>query len=289
MEQVEGVLAAVGVAGVERLHALDRGRHDGVVALAGLGGRVGEVAQHREVQVRLPVGQELDLEVLQRLAHRVDAGEERGDDDGGAVLGRHAVLVQVELGQGARREERGDQLVHHVDRDVAGQEQTQEHHGDPGRRGPRSRPATAPPPGPRAWSASTPPTKTTLGGAAPSGRPTRRSRAGSRWPPPARRGRRRSGSSRRGLARASFPPVRPSAVPAPAPRRAPARSRAGPPTPRTGGCGGRSAPPRGGTGRGWRTSSGDRSRTGPPAAPPRSGSGPRRRCATPSGRWRGGW
>ena len=131
MEEVERVLGVGGVPRVEGPHTLDRGGRDGLVVRAGLGGRVGEIAQHREVEVGLAVGQELDLEVLQRLAHGVDAAEEGGDHHRGAELGRDAVLVQVELRQRARREEGGDQLIHDVDGDVVGRDQAQEQHRQP--------------------------------------------------------------------------------------------------------------------------------------------------------------
>jgi hypothetical protein len=97
VEEVERILA-LRVAGIEGLYPLDRGGDDRRVVLPGLGRRVGEVAQHREVEMRLPVGQELHFQVLQRFVHRVDAAEEGGDDHGGTELGRHAVLVQIELG-----------------------------------------------------------------------------------------------------------------------------------------------------------------------------------------------
>ena len=88
VEQVERVLAAAAVAGVEGADPVDRGGHDRLVAFAGLAGRVGEVAQHREMEVRLAVGQELHLEILERLVHGVHAPEQRRDDDRGAELGR---------------------------------------------------------------------------------------------------------------------------------------------------------------------------------------------------------
>jgi hypothetical protein len=137
VEEIERILAAAGVAGVERADALDRRLHDRGVALARLGRRVGEVAQHREVEVRLPVGQELDLEVFQRLAHRLHAPEESRDDDRGAELGRDPVFVQVELGQRPRRQERGDELVHQVDGDVGRRDEAEQDHGDPRRPGGR--------------------------------------------------------------------------------------------------------------------------------------------------------
>ena len=71
-------------------------------------------------------------------SHRFDAAEEGGDHHRRAVLGRHAVLVEVELGERPRREEGGDQLVHHVHRDVVGQEEANQQHPGPDRacRGP---------------------------------------------------------------------------------------------------------------------------------------------------------
>ncbi len=131
VKQVEGVLGRRGVAGVERADPVHGGGEDRLVAVTGLGGGVGEVAQHREVEVGLAVGQELDFEILQRLVHRVHAAEQRRDHHRGAELGRHAVLVEVELGERAGREERGHELVDHVDRNVGRRYQAEEQHREP--------------------------------------------------------------------------------------------------------------------------------------------------------------
>ena len=55
-------------------------RHDLRVAVALLRGGVREVAQHREVQIPLTVGEELHLEVLERISHRLHIAEEGGHD-----------------------------------------------------------------------------------------------------------------------------------------------------------------------------------------------------------------
>ncbi len=162
MEEIEGVVPAFRVPRVERPDALDRGVENRLIPLAVLGRGVGEVAQHREVEVRLPVGQELHLEVVERLPDRVHVREERGDDDRRAELRRNPVLVQVELGQGAGRQEGRDQLVHDVDRDVVGGDEPEEQDGQPhrpGRRAAQQRSAASA----AQVSETTPPTNTTLG------------------------------------------------------------------------------------------------------------------------------
>ncbi len=83
------------------------------------------------MQVGLTVGQILYLDVLERLAHRLDAVEERRDHDRGPELRRHAVLAQVELGERTWGKERGDELIHPDHRDVARRDQGQEQ-GQPG-------------------------------------------------------------------------------------------------------------------------------------------------------------
>jgi hypothetical protein len=107
-----------------------------ITAPSGLGRRVGEVAEKGEVEVRLPVGQVLHLEMLHRLGHRFHAAEQRGHDDERAEIRRHAAVAgQVELGEQVRREQPGDQPVHHVHRDVVARDQCEEEHHRPGRPG----------------------------------------------------------------------------------------------------------------------------------------------------------
>jgi hypothetical protein len=139
VEEVERILRAAGVAGVERANALDRRLDDGVVLRPRLGGGVGEVAEDGEVEVRFAVGEELHLERRERFVHRFDVGEERRDHDRRSELGGNAPRVaQVELRQRPRREEGGDELVHDADGDVARRNQREEE--DEGPRPSRLRP-----------------------------------------------------------------------------------------------------------------------------------------------------
>ncbi len=137
MEQIERVVRAGGVALVQRAHALDRGGHDRVVVVGGLRRRVGEIAEHREVQVCLTIGEELHLERLERFVHRVDVGKQRRDHDRRAkLLGYAALLAQVQLRENARWQEGGDELVHDVDGNVhRGEERNGQHREPRGARG----------------------------------------------------------------------------------------------------------------------------------------------------------
>jgi len=83
------------------------------------------------VQVRLPVGEELHLEVVQRFAHRRHAPEQGRDDHRGAELGRDSVLLEIELGEDPGREEGADQLIHHRDGDIVGEDEAWEEEQQP--------------------------------------------------------------------------------------------------------------------------------------------------------------
>ena len=71
MEQIERIAAPRGVPGIQRTDSRDRSGHNVIIAGERLRRRIRKVAQHREMQIRPPVGQELHLEVGQRLIHRL--------------------------------------------------------------------------------------------------------------------------------------------------------------------------------------------------------------------------
>ena len=73
MKEVECVASAVGIARVERTNAIDGCFDDGGVALERFGGRVSEIAQDSEVEMRISIGEELDFEILERVVDGVDA------------------------------------------------------------------------------------------------------------------------------------------------------------------------------------------------------------------------
>ncbi len=132
VEQIEGVVGRGGVPRVESVNTLHRGRQNGRVPLRGLGRRVGKVAQDGEMEVRRAVGEKLDLEVVEGLTHRLDAGEEDGNDDRRAVFLGHAVLAEVELGEKPWPQEGGDELIDGADGDVVGWNQRTQEDQRPG-------------------------------------------------------------------------------------------------------------------------------------------------------------
>ncbi len=107
------------VARVERGNTL-RGRDDDLfVDGGGLGRRIGEVGEQREVQIRLTIRQELHLEVLECLVYRLHRWQERGYYHGSSQLRRNpSRLLEVELWKDAGREYRRDEHVHDAYRDV---------------------------------------------------------------------------------------------------------------------------------------------------------------------------
>ena len=99
MEQIERVLLLRCIPRIERAHPLLRRREDRGVGLGDFRARIGEVTEHREVQVRFAIGEVLRFEIAERFVHTVDAREERGDDDRRAEFRWHTLRWQVELGQ----------------------------------------------------------------------------------------------------------------------------------------------------------------------------------------------
>ena len=90
MEQIEGSAAIVAIAAVEILDALPTGFRE-IILIGSPGVRIGTVRQEREAQIRIAVGQIVDL---QPFDERLDIGsrqeQRRHHDEGPAVIG-HAV------------------------------------------------------------------------------------------------------------------------------------------------------------------------------------------------------
>ena len=153
------------------------------------------------MEVRLPVGEVLHLEVLQRLAHRLDAAEQRGDHHRRAELvGHAAVLVRGRAWAGARGG-RNAVTSWFIDAhgDVVGRDEREQEHERPGGPRVRARPARGRPASAAdACRRARRPRRPRWGGAGPSGssRVARRA-AGSRSAARARPGPRPRGSSRR--------------------------------------------------------------------------------------------
>ena len=135
-----------------------------VIAGLRLGRRVGEVAEDREMEVGLTIGEILHLEVLERFVHRLDAAEQRGDDHRGPELGwarpssRKSSLGSLRGGRNAVTS-----WFTTLTRDVDGRDERLAGARPARRREPAIRRARARRRAPGSWPATTPPTKTTLG------------------------------------------------------------------------------------------------------------------------------
>jgi hypothetical protein len=122
VEQEEAVGAARGVALVESADALEGFTQVCVVLGPVLRGGVGEVGQQREAQLRVGVGQVMDFQALGQGSAALGADEQgRHDDEGRAVRGD--AVLEIELGQDARRQHQGEQVMHQADGQVGGRQQ----------------------------------------------------------------------------------------------------------------------------------------------------------------------
>ena len=110
VEEEETVPGSGGVAAVEGLDSGDGGGEDLRVALHRLCGRVLEVTENREVDVRIEVAEGLHLEVLEKLLDARHASEESGHDHHRAgALGDAS--DEIEAGQSTGWHERGDEAL----------------------------------------------------------------------------------------------------------------------------------------------------------------------------------
>ncbi len=100
---------------VERLDACARRFENRVVFGQHLGRRVGKVAEHGKVNVRIDVAERLHLQVREELRHIPGPIQDRGDDDHRARGGWHALELQ------ARQPSRRDQLADYTLQDLDGQ------------------------------------------------------------------------------------------------------------------------------------------------------------------------
>ena len=98
MEEEEPVRA---VLRVQRVDARRGGRDEVGIFRPGLFAGVGEVAEQREMQVVVAVGEEADLELVEQRQQPLLRVDDRRDDDEGAIALGNAV-AQVELRQRPR-------------------------------------------------------------------------------------------------------------------------------------------------------------------------------------------
>ena len=278
VQEVEEVPPPIAVASLEGLHARHGCGDDLRVGLPMFGGRVGEVAEHHELEMRPAVGEELRLQMFQGALHRGHAPEEGGDHHRGLHLpGNTGLLDEVELGEPPGGEELRDQQLEHLDRELLRRKQRQQHHQPATAGVPPDRPARRGAPGLRWRPPSSPhPAHGRVTGA-PRGGAGLLGGVGSRCPAPGPDGRRRPGTSPRDASRCR-----------PGPRRR-GRWPAGPPRAPRSACAGPASPPHGGNDRVSRRSSAGRPPPGRRGARPPAGSGSRRSRSSPAPPPSGGW
>jgi hypothetical protein len=127
VDEVEAVVAALGVACVQGVDPGSRGAQDLRVVRHLARGGVREVAQDREVDARIEIAESQHLEVLEQLGDPRDAREQRRHDDHGSRALRHAAQ-EVEAGKAAWRSEADKQALDDGDRHVARRKQQQQRH-----------------------------------------------------------------------------------------------------------------------------------------------------------------
>ncbi len=136
VKQEEAIRPPVAVLAVERVDARPRRLEDLGVARQGFGGGVAEVAEHREVDVRIDVAERLHLEVCEKLLDLVHAIESGRHNHHRARGRRHR--FELEARQPARRNQDADDALQDLDGELARRDHGQQRDEDQ-RRLPASR------------------------------------------------------------------------------------------------------------------------------------------------------
>ena len=132
VEEIENIILMRAVFQVEALHALPGLRQQRGVAGQGLGRRVAEVGQQRELHVGVDIGQVADLYALQQGLHAPGPGEHGGDHRQRMGV-RGDAFRKIHPGQFPGRDGPGEDPVHHRGGRLAGdQQQRQPEAGQPG-------------------------------------------------------------------------------------------------------------------------------------------------------------
>ncbi len=119
MEQEKHILARQSVSRVQGFDARRRSGEYPFIVRPVLGCSIGEVAQDRELQIGIAIGEILHLEMLERFLYTVHASQESRNDDRRHVLFGNAVVSQLELGHETRWHQQRYQLVDDADADLA--------------------------------------------------------------------------------------------------------------------------------------------------------------------------
>ncbi len=109
MKQEEPTAGLPWIPRVQRVDGRTRGRNDLLVVWRRFADRIREVAQDREVNVRIEIADRLDLEVIDESVDTLDAVDDRWYDHHRPRISRKTVVFQPR--QAARRYQRGEDAL----------------------------------------------------------------------------------------------------------------------------------------------------------------------------------
>ena len=123
--QQEKTLAAM--ARIERFQACADDVQQIAVLRAGLGGAISEVGEQAEKQIGFFVGQIADLQLLHLVLDIVRTDQQHRHHHQGAAGIGNARLLEIHLGQGLGWQQPGEQIIDHLNRQLADRNQQEQH------------------------------------------------------------------------------------------------------------------------------------------------------------------
>jgi hypothetical protein len=117
--------SVVGIAGIQTVHPGVQSGEDACVRRHRRLGRVREIAQQDEAQVRDGVGQPVRLDMAEKTVDLVSAAEDHRDRNG-RTYAFGQTRLEVQLGKRVRRQDQGDEPVGQRDREDACRDERQE-------------------------------------------------------------------------------------------------------------------------------------------------------------------
>ena len=119
VKEKKHILRGISVFRVQRFYSGRGSSEYLLIALAMLGWRIGEIAQDRELQVRIAIGEVLHLEMLERFINPAYAAKQCRHYDSGHVFFGNPLIAKLQLGEQSRRHQHRYQLIDDADSDFA--------------------------------------------------------------------------------------------------------------------------------------------------------------------------
>src|SRR5205085_3218999 len=134
VKEKKHILRGISVFRVQRFYSGRGSSEYLLIALAMLGWRIGEIAQDRELQVRIAIGEVLHLEMLERFINPAYAAKQCRHYDSGHVFFGNPLIAKLQLGEQSRRHQHRYQLIDDADSDFACRQQRDQRHDQANRR-----------------------------------------------------------------------------------------------------------------------------------------------------------